>query len=49
MTFRTVIIALILVQTKVELGAVLNNGGVERREEHMVLVVEFQMGTTSKP
>ena len=43
-TFRTVIIALILVQTKIELGAVLNNGGVERREEHMVLVVEFRYG-----
>ena len=41
-TLRTVVVALILMQTQVELGAMLNDGAVERRQQHVVLVVEFR-------
>ena len=40
----TEIIALILVQTEVELGAMLDNRTVERRQQHMVLVIELGYG-----
>ena len=41
MPLRAVVVALILVQSKVKLGTVLNDGDVERREQDMVLVVEL--------
>ena len=41
-TLRTVVVALILVQAQIELCTMLNDGAVERREQYMVLVVEFR-------
>ena len=39
MTFGAVVVALILVETEVELSSMLDNCRVERRKEHVVLVV----------
>ena len=44
MTLRAVVIALILVKSQIELSAMLNNGNVQRRQEHMVLIVELRNG-----
>ena len=38
---RTVVVALILVEPQVELSAMLYHRTVERRQEHMVLIVEL--------
>ena len=39
-----VVVALILVQTEVESGPMLDDTTVERREQHVVFVVEFRHG-----
>jgi hypothetical protein len=39
---RTEIVALILVESQVEFRSVLDDRTVERRQEHMVLIVEFR-------
>ena len=44
MTFRAVIIALILVQAEVELSTMLNHCNVERREQNVVFVIELRHG-----
>jgi hypothetical protein len=41
---RTEIVALILVQSEVELGSMLDNRTVERRQEHMVLIIQLRYG-----
>ena len=43
-TFRTVVVALILVESKIELCSMLDDCHVERRKQHVVLVVEFRHG-----
>ena len=43
-TFRTVVVALILVQAKIEFCPMLNDCTVERGKQHVVLVVEFGNG-----
>ena len=40
-SFRTEIVALILVETQVEFGSVLHHCTIKRRQEHMVLVVNL--------
>ena len=41
MTFGTVIVALILVETEIKLRPVLDYSWVERRQKNMVLIVKF--------
>ena len=40
-SFGAEVVALVLVQSEVELRSMLNHGDIERREQHMVLVVQF--------
>ena len=44
MPLGAVVVALILVESEVELCPVLNHRTVERRQQHMVFVVEFRHG-----
>ena len=43
-THRAVVVALVFVQTQVESGPMLYDTTIERREQHMVFVVEFRHG-----
>jgi hypothetical protein len=47
-TLRAEIVALILVESEVELCSVLDDRTVERREQHMVLVVELRNGNNQQ-
>jgi hypothetical protein len=47
-TLRAVVVALILVETEVELSTVLNDRTVERREQNVVLIVEFRHGNNEQ-
>ena len=38
---RIVVVALILVQSKIEFSAMLNHRNIERAQEHMVVIVQF--------
>lgn len=44
MTLRAVVLALVFVQAEVKLGAMLNNGLVKRREQHVVFIIERRHG-----
>ena len=48
MTIRAEVVALILVESEIELCTVLNNRAVERRQQHMVLVIEFWHGNNEQ-
>ena len=42
MAIRTEMVALILVESQIELGTMLHHRTIERRQEHMVLVVNLR-------
>ena len=47
-TLGAVVVTLILVESEVELGTVLNHRTVERRQEHVVLVVKLRYGNNEQ-
>jgi len=47
-TLRAVVVALILVESEVKLSTVLNDRTVERREQNMILIVEFRYGNNEQ-
>ena len=48
MTLRAVVVALILVESEIELSTVLNHRTIERREQHMVLIVQLRYGNNEQ-
>ena len=48
MTLGAVVVALVLVESEVELGTVLNNRTVKRREQDVVLIVQFRYGNNEQ-
>jgi hypothetical protein len=43
-TLRAVVVALILVESQIELSTMLNNCNIERTKQYMVLVIQFWNG-----
>jgi hypothetical protein len=46
--FRTVVVALVLVESQIELRTVLNHRTVERRQENVVLIVQLWYGNNEQ-